>query len=56
MASFESIKDKNPALYGLRLKSTNQYINEKNRNDLLGVNEQQRFHEVELCFNLVSLI
>lgn len=49
---FEDIKEKNPLLYGLRLKSTNQYINEKNRFDLLAISETHRFHEVELCFNL----
>ena len=53
---FETIKEKNSSLYGLRLRSTNQYINEKNRSDLLSVNEQHRFHEVELCFNLVKLL
>ncbi len=46
--------EKNSSFYGLRLRSTNQYINEKNRSDLLSVNEQHRFHEVELCFNLVK--
>lgn len=50
---FDSIKDKSSSSYAIRLKSTHQYINEKNRTDLLTVNDQIRFHEVEICFNLV---
>ena len=46
------MKEKSPTLYAIRLKSTYQYINEKNRAELLALNEQTRFHEVEICFNL----
>ncbi len=46
------IKDKTPSLYGLRLCETHQYINEKNRKELLALKDGKRFHEVELCFNL----
>lgn len=50
--SFEQIKEKNSSLYAIRLKATNQYINEKNRGELLCLSDQTRFHEVEICFNL----
>ncbi|CAF0707655.1 unnamed protein product [Brachionus calyciflorus] len=49
---FEVIKDKNPALYAIRLSSSNQYINEKNRFELLSLNGITKFHDVDLCFNL----
>lgn len=52
---FEAIKDKNPSLYGIRLRSTSQYISERNRTELLAITEVNRFHEVILCFNLVRL-
>ena len=48
---FEAIKEKDPTLYAIRLQATNQYINEKNRTELLSLNEV-KYHEVEICFNL----
>jgi hypothetical protein len=50
---FEQIKEKSSSLYAIRLKATHQYINEKNRAELLSLNDQTRFHEVEICYNLV---
>ena len=39
-------------MYAIRLQATNQYINERNRVELLALNETIKFHEVEICFNL----
>jgi hypothetical protein len=41
-------------LYALKLKNKNVYINEKNRSQLLIIDEKIKFHEVIVCFNLVS--
>ncbi len=53
IGQFEQVKDKNPSLYAIRLRATYQYINEKNRTELLVINDQIKFHEVEICYNLV---
>src|SRR5690606_8394820 len=48
----DSIKEKNASLYAIRLTNSNQYVNEKNRAELLSLSGGTKFHDVEICFNL----
>lgn len=56
LKEFDSLKDSKACLYALKLKNKNVYINEKNRNQLLVIDEKIKFHEVIVCFNLVGKI
>ncbi|RNA44553.1 hypothetical protein BpHYR1_038574, partial [Brachionus plicatilis] len=52
LSQFDNIKDKSSSLYAIRLCRTNQYINEKNRSELLSLTDNIKFHDVDLCLNL----
>lgn len=52
LQQYESLKDKDSTTFAFKLKSTNQYINEKNRAELLVINSKNTFYEVYLCANI----
>jgi hypothetical protein len=54
LKSFDVLKDQKASSYGLKLKKNNtiQYINESNRFEILALNDEIKFHDVILCYNL----